>query len=364
MSDLFRDTLAVKKRTVLIDLDRLKDLNTGLGQFALQFGTAISQLDESCLQFTFLVPKQFNGLFGSSVQYENISLKRRYLPAACRHYDMWHSIHQDSAFSPSGRGTPSLLTIHDLNFLFEKDPCKADKRLQRLQNKVDRAEIISVISEFTRETVLKHLSLSNKELVVIHNGVEVREFNSPHHPHYVPGGEILFSIGVIQEKKNQKTLVEMMKHLPDNYSLVIAGNKTGKYAEELQDAIRNAKLEQRVILPGTITDEEKYWFFTHCKALLFPSKFEGFGIPPIEAMRLGRPVFASKLSSIPEICGEHAFYWEQFDPRYMANLLLDGLKLFESEPERAGRAIHHSLQFSWNSKVQNYVQLYKQLLGL
>ena len=354
----------MKKHTVLIDLDRLKDLNSGLGQFALQFGKAISQLEENRLQFTFLVPKKFNGFFGSHVQYETISLKRRYFPSICRQYDVWHSIHQDSAFSRSSPNTPFLLTIHDLNFIFEKDPRNANQRLQRLQNKVDQADVINVISDFTRETVRKHLSLSNKRLVVIHNGVEVKEFSSARRPQYVPKGKLLLSIGVVQEKKNQKTLLEMMKHVPDTYSLVIAGNKNSIYAEELQGAIREAKLEQRIVLPGTISDEEKYWFLTHCNALLFPSKFEGFGIPPIEAMRLGRPVFASNLSSIPEVCGDHAIYWERFEPSYMANILLDGLIRFESEPLRSELAITHSLQFSWNNKVQDYVQLYKQLLGL
>jgi len=362
MSTICRE--AVKKQTVLIDLDRLKNLNTGLGQTALLFGTALSKLDERQLQFTFLVPKAFNGYFGSNVQYENIALRRRYFPFACRHYDMWHSIHQDSAFCPSSRNTPILLTIHDLNFIFEKDPRKAERRRHRLQKKVDRAKAISVISEFTKETVLKHLSLANKKPVVIQPGVEVKSFNSPRRPDFVPVGEMLLSIGVLQEKKNQKVLVEMMKHLPDTYSLIIAGNKSGSYGEELDDIIRKANLEQRIVLPGTITDEEKFWCLTNCRALLFPSKYEGFGIPPVEAMRLGKPVFASTLSSIPEVCGEHAFYWEQFDPGYMANRLLDGLERYGNEPQRAKLAIDHSLQYSWSNNVQNYVQLYKQLLGI
>ena len=354
----------MKKRTVLIDLDRLKDLNNGLGQTALLFGKSISELEESEIQFTLLVPEKFNGFFGTTVQYETISLRRRYVPAFCRQYDLWHSIHQDSAFLPSSSSTPLLLTINDLNFLFEKDPAKAKKRLLRLQKKVDRATIISVISEYTKETVLKHLSLSDKKLVVVQHGVEVKSFDSPPRPDFVPAGDLLFTIGVVQEKKNQKTLLEMMKHLPDTFSLVIAGNKSGAYAEELQEAIREAKLERRIVVPGTITDEEKYWCLANCRALLFPSKYEGFGIPPIEAMRQGKPVFASTLSSIPEVCGEHAFYWENFEPEYMAHAFMDGLKRFESEPIRAEQAIKHSLRFTWSNNVNTYLHLYKQLLGL
>ncbi len=70
-------------------------------------------------------------------------------------------------------------------------------------------------------------------------------------------------------------------------------------------------------MPGQISDEDKYWFLKNCKAVLFPSKFEGMGIPPIEAMRFGKPVFASASSSIPEICEDNAFYWENFNPEDM-----------------------------------------------
>lgn len=352
------------KKNVLIDLDRLKDLNTGLGQFALQFGTAISQLNDDKLRFTFLVPKRFNGFFGQGVDYENISFKRRYLPVLCRKYDVWHSIHQDSAFYPASDKTPLLLTIHDLNFLFEKDTKKAAIRLDRLQTKVDRANTISVISNFTKDTADKHLSLKTKVPVVIHNGVEIKKFEPTLRPPFVPEGKVLFCIGVVQEKKNQKTLLEMMKFLPDTYSLIIAGNNHGNYAKELQDSIRDLKMESRIVLPGTITDDEKYWCLTNCEALLFPSKYEGFGIPPIEAMRLGKPVFASTLSSIPEICGKHAIYWEHFEPSYMAGILLEGLKHYYEESHRAEQARVHSLQFTWNNKVQSYVQLYKQLLQI
>jgi glycosyltransferase involved in cell wall biosynthesis len=354
----------MKKYDVLIDLDRLKDLHTGLGQTALLFGTEISKCEENRIQFTFLVPKQFNGYFGSHIKYENVSLVRRYFPSLCPRYDVWHSVHQDASYFPSDAKTPLILTIHDLNFLFEKSPKKANIRLKRLQKKVDRANELFVISDFTKQTVQNNLSLSDKIPIVIRNGVEVTSFPSPNRPDYVPSGKILFSIGVVQEKKNQKTLLEMFQFLPENYVLVIAGNKNGGYADELQNAIKAARLGHRVVMPGTVSDEDKFWLLTHCEALLFPSKFEGFGIPPIEAMRLGKPVFASTLSSIPEVCGEHAFYWEHFEPRYMANILLEGLKRFEGDTERVERAINHSLQFSWSTNAQCYIKIYKRLLGI
>jgi len=88
-------------KSVLIDLDKLKDLTTGLGQVALFFGTEISKIKDNDLKFTFLVPSNFVGYFGNNVNYETISLKHRYLPFLNKKYDLWYTIHQDSPFFPN-----------------------------------------------------------------------------------------------------------------------------------------------------------------------------------------------------------------------------------------------------------------------
>lgn len=354
-----------KKYNILIDLDRLKNINTGLGQVALNFAMHLSQVDDPFLKFTFLVPKKYNGFFGSSVDYENVSLRRRYFPALCREYHLWHSIHQDSAYFPSNKCTPYLLTIHDLNFLGEKTPAKAVKRLRRLQRKIDRARLVTSISNFTADEISKHLELRGTQVETIYNGVEVRSFLNCSRPNFVDEGkELLFSIGVIQPKKNTKVLIGFMKHLPVKYQLVIAGDKSAKYAQEIEQEIKELGLEDRIVMPGQISDEDKYWMLNHAKAILFPSKFEGMGIPPIEAMRCGKPVFASTYSSIPEICQDMAYYWTDFNPKEMSVLFLDKMGEFEQDPDRSRLLKEYAMQFDWSKNVRSYIRLYYRLLGL
>ncbi|NPA68555.1 MAG: glycosyltransferase family 4 protein, partial [Chlorobi bacterium] len=194
-------------KKVLIDLDRLKNINTGLGQVSLSFGKKISELNDKDIEFTFLVPDKFAGYFGNNVKYEKVSLKRRYFPSLCKKYDLWHALHQDSAYFPSGKTTPYILTVHDLNFLYEKSEKKAKKRLKRLQKKIDRATHITVISNFTKNEVLKNLNVKNKDVQIIYNGVEISEYPRAEKPAYVPDGKLLFSIGVIKEKKNTAVLI-------------------------------------------------------------------------------------------------------------------------------------------------------------
>ncbi len=351
------------KLSVLIDLDRLKDLNTGLGQVALFFGEGISRIEDQRFKFTLLVPRKFKGYFGNLVDYEVVSLKRRYFPALCRKYDLWYALHQDSAYFPSDLKTPYIITIHDLNFLGEKSPAKAKKRLKILQKKVNRATAITVISKFTEGMVRENLNIGDTPIYMIYNGVKVSTFSQADRPAFVPEGDLLFSIGVLQMKKNLSVLVDFIQHLPENYKLVMAGNKSSGYAEELQKKINALGLQNRIILPGTISEEEKFWMYNNCKAVLFPSKFEGMGLPPVEAMRFGKPVFASTFSSIPEVCGSHAYYWESFEPGEMARFFQKNMQEFDKDPSLPEFLKSYSQKFSWETNLMEYISLFRKITG-
>lgn len=354
----------MKKHSVLIDLDRLKDPNNGLGQVALFFGEQIGKIEDDQLEFTLLVPKEFVGKFGNKVRYKTISPLRRYLPWLCKKYDLWYTIHQDSWYFPSSRHTPYILTINDLNFLGEKSPAKAKSRLKRLQKKVDRASAVTTISEYTKSVVQEHINTGSIPVKVIYCGVTVKTFPEVERPAYVPEGNILFSVGVVQPKKNYNVLIDFMQKMPENYILVIAGNKAGEHSGELEKRIREFNLGHRIILPGLISDEDKYWLYMHCKAVLFPSKFEGMGFPPVEAMRCGKPVFASTYSSIPEVSGDKAYYWENFDPESMVSVFKEKMKEFEAKPDMPEKLKQHSMRYTWEQNVEEYIKLFKKVLGI
>lgn len=351
-------------KNVLINLDRLKNINTGLGQVSLYFGKKLSELNDPKLSFTFLVPKNYIDYFGNNVSYESVSLKRRWFPSKCSKYDLWHSIHQDSSYFPARKKTPYILTVHDLNFLSEKKPAKAQKRLKRLQKKINRATHITVISDFTKNEVLKNLNTSDKKTDVIYNGVEIQEYPESRKPGFVPEGDILLSIGVIKEKKNTEVLIPFIENLPENYKLIIAGNNNSSYAKNIANIIRQKSLSNRIIIPGQINDEDKYWLLKNCKSVLFPSKFEGMGIPPIEAMSFGKPVFASKFSSIPEICEDNAYYWDNFDPFYMKEFFLKRINEFYQNNKNPEILKKHSKKFLWKNNIEQYIKLYKEILKI
>src|SRR5690606_29202194 len=134
-------------------------------------------------------------------------------------------------------------------------------------------------------------------------------------------------------------------------------------ANEIRELIRKFNLEEKVHLPGKISEADKQYYYQNCEAFVFPSLREGFGIPPIEAMRFGKPVFLSNNTSLPEIGGEHSFFWDHYDPEYMAKMLKDGMEKFNNNKQFYENWYTARAQsFNWKTTAEKYLEVYKSLL--
>ncbi len=133
-------------------------------------------------------------------------------------------------------------------------------------------------------------------------------------------------------------LVPFLRALGGGRSLVVAGSAASPYAQEILRLARAEGVAERVLLPGNVTDAEKYWLLANAEAFVFPSLAEGFGLPVVEAMSLGKPVFLSTRTSLPETGGPEAFYWPDFDPRAMAEVFTRGMARAPRRPGEAGAA--------------------------
>ncbi len=288
-------------------------------------------------------------------------LDRFYLKAPAD-IKLWHTTSQLSDRIPKGK-VKLVLTIHDLNFLYGSKPqWKKDRELKKIQKKIDRADYITCISKFTLNDVTKHLKLGNTPVKVIHNGVTLNQFPEFETPKFKPVHSFLFSLGVIAEKKNIHVLIPMLKYLEQD--LVIAGLEAdSNYREKLQELVLTNNLEQRVHFIGEISEAEKFWYLNNCEGFVFPSISEGFGIPPVEAMRLGKPVFLSKATSLPEIGGNIAYYFEDFEAKNMAKIISEGIIQFK-ENNRTKESIVWSNQFTWEKSAQLYKEVYVEVLGM
>jgi len=347
-------------KKVFLEMEKLKNMNSGLGQFCFQLGNTIFQSSSLKFEPHFFLPAKLKNIFGNHFNYIKSSTFCKFFPVKGR-FDIWHCLHQESSYWPSSGSAKIILTIHDLNFLeIKKSKWKQKRRLKKLQNLIYRADAITVISKYTEKVVRENLKIPDIPLQVIYNGNSLKTFSFVSKPDFAPDGKFFFSIGIITLKKNFLTLVPLLKHSND-YHLIIAGNKNDSYAQEIQNLAKSLGVSNRLIMPGPINEEEKYWLYQNCAAFLFPSVAEGFGLPVIEAMSLGKPVFLSRFTSLPEIGGEEAFYFNSFDPHAMHSTIENGLKEFDSDKEKSQRIIEWSRQFSWRRALEAYQELYLKL---
>jgi glycosyltransferase involved in cell wall biosynthesis len=230
--------------------------------------------------------------------------------------------------------------------------------LWKIQKLVNRSAAVTTISNFVATEIRKNLKLDARPLQVIYNGNCLDESLQDKKPLLNVTGKFFFSIGIISEKKNFHSLVPLLTEFKD-HSLVIAGKNSGKYARKIYADALALGVQERLLMPGIVTDAEKLWLYRNCEAFLFPSLTEGFGFPVVEAMSLGKPTFISRHTSLPEIGGVEAFYFDDFESGSMARVIKNGLQHFDES--RSQRSIEWANQFTWENAARRYQELYRGL---
>jgi glycosyltransferase involved in cell wall biosynthesis len=350
-------------KTVLLEMERLRNLRSGLGQFCFNLGRALLNLSSPDFKFTFYVPASCNGLFGNDEQYIVHSPAHKFLPPSRRQFDCWHCPHQDSRYLPAGGQAKLLLTIHDLNFMSKYagqaglDGLRRKFKYEALQRRIDRSTALAFSSRFTREAVNDHFCIDGKMTRIIPLGNCLVRDGSKEPSVTPPPGRVIFTVGIISPKKNFHVLVPLLRKLRE-YVLVIAGDDSNEYAGKIRDDARYYGVSDRVLLIGPIVEEEKVWWYRHCEAFVFPSLAEGFGLPVVEAMSLGKPVFLSTFTSLPEVGGTEAFYWESFDPDAMTAVFESGIEEYRRDIGKATRIMQWAENFSWENTARRYLDFY------
>ncbi len=349
-------------KKVLIDLTILKHLNCGLGQIAYNYAKYWGENARNMeFEVWLLVPEQYVGAFGDDVRYLKVSPLYEISGIFMPRFDVWHSIHQLCRFMPSRRSTANLLTVHDINFIYEKSGFSLKKHIRKFNKRLNRADKVVFISNFAKDDVLSHFGL-NKPNEVVYNGVEFGNTADERHPDlpFAPDRKFIFSIGQIREKKNFHVLLDAMKLLPE-YDLVIAGEKGSEYSQMIDRRIADEGIDN-VRLIGTIRNSEKIWLYNHCQAFVFPSLFEGFGLPVIEAMSYGKPVISSDKTSLKEICADHAFILENFQPDHIAQKIREGIETYAKEPDLAAKNTEYAHSFSYERHMKEYLRIYREMM--
>ena len=283
---------------------------------------------------------------------------------------VYHGLSGELPFHINKSGIKSVVTIHDLIFLRHPEFYnKIDVHIYnwKFRQTIKEANRIIAISECTRRDICEFGQIDDKRIDVIYqscaprfqNQVDFKTINETKERYHLPEQYVL-SVGSIEERKNMLLAVRALPYLPSNISLVLVGKKT-KYTDTIQDYVNSNHLNDRVFIFHRVTDEELPVFYKLAKCFVYPSRYEGFGIPIIEAIHSGLPVVAATGSCLEEAGGPDCLYVSPDEPIALANAIKEMIE-DEYVQERISRAKKYITRFENTNVAEQVCNIYKQLI--
>jgi len=361
-----------------IGLDARKIRDFGIGFYIFHLFSNIVRLDRENDYFLYLKREDILNFDFSSTRWKKkinpapqYSLREQLFIPRLLKKDQIELFHSPHYVIPVWKICPTIVTIHDLiHLLFPENlPFKGAYLYAwvMLKNAVYKSDRVITVSENSKHDIVEHLRIPEDKIVVIPNGV-----NKAFHPvedkekidevkkRYSTGERFLLFVGNLKPHKNIERLLRAIKLIRNrNLRLVIVGG--GKITPPLKEIITQGDLLARVSFLPYLDEETLNLLYNASEALVFPSLYEGFGLPPLEAMACGTPVIASLVSSIPEILGNAAWYVE---PRNIESIA-QGIEKVVSDSKlkehlkKLGR--ERASLYTWENTARRTLELYHQL---
>lgn len=351
------------KKRILLDLRNLNNPTSGFGQIAANYAVLFNKIEVEDLKFLLLTPENYEQTAEGQAEIVRFTKKMRHNKKELPFVDIWHSVNQQQKVRRIEKGTKFVLTIHDLNYVEEKNWIRRIKHDFILGKLIKKADVVTAISKFVAQQVEKRFrkKLKGKNVEVVYDAVEWIRQKQQERPTFASEKPFFFTIGQIRMKKNFHLLIDVMKHFPE-HNLYICGDSHFEAGKLIADRIEKENISN-VKLTGKITEQEKVWLYDHCEAFLFPSQGEGFGLPVIEAMQFGKPVFISNCTCLPEISAGNAFIWKDLTTQTMVEGIRRFIPEFRQTPQLAQQMLTHAASFNYEDHVMKYVELYRKILN-
>lgn len=274
------------------------------------------------------------------------------------------------------RTLKSVVTVHDLTLLFFKgrkhSPIKGRAYRYAIKKACTNASRIIAVSQATKDDIVHYLGIDPDKIAVVYSGISAR-FKAPADPAKIEAVKSKYNIsrpyymyvGQWREHKNLVRLIRAFALLRRRYNvdhqLVIIGAVDPK-APEVMQSIKDLGLKDDVIVTGYIADEELPHFYYGAEAFVFPSLYEGFGIPPLEAMTAGTPVISSNASVMPEVLGDAALYFDPLDIEDIAAKLSQFAGSYRLKKELKEKGLVQVKKYSYLKTAKDTLAVYKKVL--
>lgn len=316
-----------------------------------------------------------DGGFMTNIRPSRLVWEQVFLPrqARKRKIDLFHS---PGFVAPLGLKCRSVVTIFDMTFFLFPGGHTLPKRLYFgffLPLSARKADMVITISESSKNDIIRFLHLPEEKVRVIYPGVDdifrpVKDNEKLERvkARYGIRKDFILSVGVVEPRKNLDRLIRAFNLLvrEDGFGLdlVIVGKKGWAYGAVL-DLPEQLGLEKRVIFTGYVPEEDLPLLYSAASLFVYPSIYEGFGIPVLEAMACGTPVITSNVSSLPEVTGDAGLLVDPYDIQAMVQAIkkLLGDEALRKRMREAG--LRWARQFSWEKMALSTLEVYKKALG-
>ncbi len=351
----------------------------GIGQYILRLTQALARIDPDD-HFVIFKSRKDKTLI---VDQANFSLQHLWTPSHHR-FERWalslelapfalDLLHSPDFIPPAWTRAPSVITMHDLAFLLY--PRFLTRGSARYYGQVDlaarQADHIIAVSQSTKRDTIRMLGVPEAKVTVIYEAAhplfapiaDTDALDRVRARYRLPADFILF-VSTIEPRKNLPTLLRAFRRLRDQYKspaiLAIAGNR-GWLAQEVDQVLDELNLSDAVRFLGGVPNEELVYLYNAAKLFVLPSFYEGFGLPPLEAMACGTPVIVSNVSSLPEVVGDAGILVEPEDVEGLTVAMWRVLSDETLRREMRDKGLARAATFSWERAARETLAVYRQV---
>lgn len=283
-------------------------------------------------------------------------------------------LHQPCFSAPLFYRGKIVITVHDLiSMHFPKNLPFASRMFYSkwMPFTYRRADKIIAISEDTKKDIMARLHINEDKIKVIHSAVAPdfkvisdADYLAKIKVKYNTGDQFILDVGTLEPRKNLLFLVRaynlavQQAHIP--HKLVLSGKK-GWYYDDLFKLIRDLKLEDKVIFAGYVAEEDLPALYNAADLFAFPSLYEGFGFPPLEAMACGTPVISSNTSSLPEVVGEAGILLAPENEQVWADKMVEVISNQALRQKMRAAGLAQAQKFSWEETARQTIKVYQEV---
>lgn len=282
----------------------------------------------------------------------------------------------DILYSPTHHGSlfynNQIVTIHDLLPIHFNYKDSLQRILQTNYFKyvlpaiLKKARKIVTVSDCTKNDIIKFFKISEDKIIRIYNGYDNRKlYYRKNAKNYIYEKyqirNYLLAVGASYPHKNYDTLIKAISLISDkNTSLIIAGGRN-EYRNYLKKLTRELNLADKVLFIDYVSQEDLPYFYSAAKCLVYPSLYEGFGLPPLEAMACGCPVITSNTSSLPEVVGDAGVMINPYSIEEIAKAIDMVLSNENLRKEMIEKGLKQAQEFSWRKTAEEIYKVIKEI---